>query len=147
MFGYLFHSFILAQILGLYMVIMSIIMLSRASLYRGLIAQVQLGSSGLIIASSFSLFIGIGLVTIHNLWVWEPRLMVTLVAWFILVKSVLWLSFPECMLRCTKRLYAGPGYYVVSIIVAIIGIFLLTKGFYHWMWIPGVVTHEMVVPG
>lgn len=142
MFGHLFHSFVLAQIFGLYLIIMSVIMLSRVRLFRRLISQMQVESSGLIMGASFGLLLGISMVVVHNIWVWEPRVMVTLLAWFILLKSVLWLSLPDCMLRCAQKVYAGPGYYLVAIVMAVIGVFLMTKGFYHWMWIP-----DILAPG
>ena len=133
--------------MGLYMIILSIILLCRVRLFRRLIAQMQVESSGLMMGANFGLILGIFLIVVHNIWVWEPRLMVTLVAWFIFIKSILWLSLPDCMLRWSKKIYAGPGYYIVTFIIAIVGIFLLTKGFYHWMWIPGVLTPDMVTPG
>ncbi|GAN29916.1 hypothetical protein [Legionella pneumophila] len=38
--------------------------------------------------------------------------------------------FPEFMVKCSQKAYTGTGYYVISIVVLIIGILLITHGFY-----------------
>jgi len=129
-FSHLFHSFLLAQLFGLYMVIMAIILLCRVRFYRSLVAGMSAQSGGLIISASFGLMLGLFLVLIHNFWVMEPRVVITVVAWFILIKSILWLSLPEQMLVMSQKLYSGVGYYIVVLFLAIVGIFLMTKGFY-----------------
>lgn len=133
MFSEVFHSFLFAQVLGLYLIIMAIIMLSRVQFYRQFVMNLKASSGAVIVAASFALLFGLFMVDIHNIWVLEPRLIITLLGWFIVIKSILWLSIPEKMSSFSKRLFAGAGYYVVVVIVAIIGIFLATKGFYLFM--------------
>lgn len=133
MIGSLFHSFMVAQVLGLYMLITAIILLSRANYYKELIQQLEYNNVAIWISASISLMLGIFLVIIHNIWVLEPRLLVTIICWIILIKSVLWLAIPEKMLELTKRCYSGSGYYITLVIMVIIGILILTKGFYLFM--------------
>ncbi len=130
MFSHLFHTFLLSQIFGLYMVVMAIILLCRMRFYRSIVAGMKAQSSALIICASFGLLLGLFLVLIHNFWVMEPRVVITLLAWFILIKSILWLSLPEQMVAMSQKLFSGMGYYFVVLILAIVGIFLMTKGFY-----------------
>lgn len=133
MFGALFHSYLLAQVFGLYFIITAIILLSRVRFYRDIIYNLHAKDSAIMFGSSFALLLGLLLVIVHNFWVWEPRVVVTLIAWFILIKSVLWLSLPEGMLRWSKKMYGGAGYYVMVAVLLIVGIFLLTKGFYPFI--------------
>jgi len=130
MFGSLFHSFVLAQIFGLYMLIMAIVMLSRVNYYREVIQGIQPHTPIIPISAASGLMLGLFLVIIHNIWVMEPRVIVTLICWFILIKSVLWLAIPEHMLTWAKRTYAGSGYYIIAVIMAVLGILMMTKGFY-----------------
>jgi len=128
-----FHSFIIGQILGMYLVITSIIMLARTRYYKEMINNIRPNSGSVVFASSFGLLLGLFLITIHNHWVWEPDIIVTVIAWFIVIKSVLWLAFPEAMLKFVKNTYRGAGYFVVIIIAFILGLLLLTRGYYPFI--------------
>ncbi|GGI81543.1 hypothetical protein [Legionella impletisoli] len=133
MFGALFHTFVLSQMFGLYLVIMAIIMVSRTKYYRDLILRLDPFDPAIAIGASYGLMLGILLVVIHNIWAWEPRLVVTILSWVILIKSVLWLSFPVKMSAWAKKVYLGPGYYVLALVMVVVGVFLLTKGFYLYI--------------
>ncbi len=133
MFGALFHSIVLSQTVGLYFMIMSIIMITRMQHYRDMISRMDHTNPAILVASRLALMIGCFLVVIHNLWVWEPRILLTLIGWFILIKSILWLGFPKYMLECAKKVYLSPWFYVYIIAIFIMGFFLLTKGFYLYI--------------
>lgn len=124
------HSLFLAQSMGVYLVIISIIMLSRAKYYRELLTHVKEGNPTLILAATLGLILGIVLVLVHNIWIWESEVLITLVSWFLLIKSVLWLSLPESMVRISHKVYSGSGYYVVASIAGVIGVLLISHGFY-----------------
>lgn len=127
------HTIVLAQIMGLYLLIIAIIMIARAGYYRELLTHLKVGSSSVTVGATFGLILGITLVIIHNIWTRESEVLITLIGWFLLVKSVLWLSFPECMMNCTQKMYSGWGYYLVAIIAGIIGIILIAHGFHLFM--------------
>lgn len=127
-----FHSYIIAQVIGLYMVIMSVIMMARASYFREVISNLHAKDPAIMVFSSFGLMLGILLVCIHNHWVWEPQLLVTIISWIIFLKSLFWLVFSDGMLKMIQKRYAGASYYVISVIVLIYGILLLTRGYYHF---------------
>jgi hypothetical protein len=129
MFGSM-HTFLLGQIIGLYMVIMAIIMVARTAYYREVLEDIRSDNIEAFFSASLWLFLGIILVTIHNIWVMSPVVIVTLVSWLILINAILWLAIPEFMLRITKQLYDGPGYYVMAFLSAIFGIILMSQGFY-----------------
>lgn len=133
MFSEVFHSFVLAQVFGLYLLVMVVVLLSRASFYKELVQRMEPHSPGLIVGGSFGLMLGLLLVVIHNIWVLEPRVAVTIVSWIILIKSILWLAFPECMTSATKKVYSGIGYYIMILIFLVVGIFFMTKGFYLYL--------------
>jgi hypothetical protein len=125
-----FHTLFYAQIIGVYLIITSIVMLTRADYYREMLTHIKEGSSTVVVAAIFGLILGIFLVFTHNIWIMESEVLVTLVAWSLLIKSVLWLSFPEFMVKVTHKVYSGSGYYLVAITVGLIGFILTTHGFY-----------------
>ncbi|KTC85337.1 MULTISPECIES: hypothetical protein [Legionella] len=128
------HSLIIAQIAGLYLLIMSIIMLLRRNTYRQFVAHLKPSSGLIIMTASFALILGLFIVVIHNRWVLEPDVIITLLGWIIVIKSILWLAVPEEMLAFTRGLYRSNWFYVFVIVLAIIGIFLILKGFYPFMY-------------
>lgn len=124
------HTLFLAQAVGLYLVIIAIIMLARARYYQDLLTHIKVGSSAIVVAATLGLILGIMLVLVHNLWLWESEVLITIFAWCLLIKSILWLSFPEFMVNLTHKVYSGPGYYAVAIIAGLIGIVLMAHGFF-----------------
>jgi len=124
----LIHSFMISHIFGLYMIIVAIVMLSRVNHFRSMIAKVQADDIALYISASFGLLLGIFLVDMHNLWVFRPRVLVTLLCWVILIKSILWLAFPVGMTKSSKKIISGNGYYIAVLVLLVWGIFLLARG-------------------
>ncbi len=124
------HSLFLGQAIGLYLVIVAIIMVARANYYQELLTHLKTGSPTIVVTGVVGLILGIILVLVHHIWVFEPEVLITIVAWVVLIKSVLWLSFPECMVNFSQKFYSGWGYYVVPIIAAVIGVILMAYGFH-----------------
>lgn len=127
-----FHTFIASQVFGLSFIIMSIILVARAPYYRNLIRNMKPSGGTLLLNASYMLLFSLFLISVHNLWVWEPKLIVTVFAWFLLIKAILWLAFPEAMLVYTRKIYGGAGYYIAIAIAVILGIILMSKGFHFF---------------
>lgn len=127
------HTIFLAQAIGLYLLIMSVVMLSRANYYQEIMSHLKDGSPTVVVTATLGLIFGIIIVLTHNLWTQESEVLVTLFGWFLLIKSVCWLSLPECMVKLTHRLSSGRGYYVATILAGVIGVILCAHGFYLFM--------------
>ena len=124
------HTFFLAQVLGLYMVIMAIITLQRRDLYRNILRGIDKPNLAMMMGSAMGLIIGLVLVDVHNIWVMEPHVVITIVAWIILIKSVLWLSMPERMLTLCKKISKSSWFYLQMAITGLVGAFLVGNGFF-----------------
>ncbi len=133
MIGSYFHSFLFSQVFGLYFVIMSIVFLSRADYYKEMIANLKTPGIGSMMAASLSLFIGLFLVVLHNIWVFQPRVLVTILCWAVVIKSVMWISVPMRMLGMLKKIWAGRGYCYVCAFMFVLGSFMMARGFYLFM--------------
>ena len=127
------YSFLLAQIFGLYLVIQAVILLSRASYYRALMASIKDPGFAIFAVSSIRLILGIVLVLIHNRWVIGPVVYVTMMCWLVLIKSVLWLASPERMLALSKKICAGNMYYPTILCMAVAGALFMVRGFFVFM--------------
>lgn len=126
------HSYILAEGFGLYFIIFSIILLSRENYYRQRMAEsIEYPS---LLTCSLSLFISILLVLIHNLWVPDPRVIVTIICWIFLTRNILLIACPERMAMIVRKMCQGRSYYVWLGSLSIFGILLLTRGSYLMMF-------------
>jgi hypothetical protein len=133
MIGSTFQSYLFAQAFGLYFVIMAVMLLSRENYYRNKLTQEPSYPSFL--SCSLALFISILLVLLHNVWVFQPRVAVTIVCWLFLIRSVLWLSMPERMFELTKKVCLGKRYYVLIILMMLVGIAMMVRGSYLYVMI------------
>ena len=130
MLGTILHSLIIAEVIGLYLMITAIIMLSRADYYRAMIAKIKNGDHAIPIGSSITLFFGLTLVVMHNVWSVAPPTLVTVVCWLVVIKSLLWLSVPEFMIRTVKRMAKTRAYFVTVSLYGLLGIVMLSRGYY-----------------
>jgi hypothetical protein len=124
------HSLVMAHVIGLYLIIIAIVMIARADHYRSMINKLQGDSGVIMVSASFGLVLGLIMLVIHNTWLWESEVLITIIAWLVTIKSILWLSFPEKMVAVSKVIYSGKSYYVMATIAIVIGIALLTHGYY-----------------
>ena len=130
MIGAYLHSFILAKALGLYMIVMAIVMITRPNYYKDIMQHIQKEKLATLSGASFSLIFGLLLLSVHNFWAFEPYVVVTIVAWVIVIKAVLWLAIPERMADMLHEIYSGKLYYVIAIITGIFGIWILSYGIF-----------------
>jgi hypothetical protein len=125
-----FHSFLFAQVFGLYFVIMAIILISRADYYKEMIAKLETPGPGIMMVSSLWLLLSLFLVVTHNIWLFGPRVYITIICWFFMVRSVLWLASPERMLYITKEIWKGRGHYILCVAMIVVGVYMAIRGFY-----------------
>ena len=129
------HSIVIAQTMGLFFIIMAVIMLTKADYYRTLMSKLNADSGYISLSATFALLWGLLIISIHSIWADRYEILITGVAWLIIVKSVLWLALPDWMLRVSKKMYAGASYYWLSTLVGIAGVLLLSHSYalyMHW---------------
>lgn len=127
------YTLVFAQCIGLFLVIMTVIMVARAKYYRNVIQHLKSDDSVIPVSASVSLIFGLLLLVTHNVWKLESDSLIIVVGWVLIIKSVLWLSLPERMLAWSQKMYASCWYYIMAFIVAITGVLLLTHGYYMFM--------------
>lgn len=123
-----YYSFLLSQIFGAFLFIVSIIVMGRMYYYRKIILQLQPQDPCIPVAACFNLFMGIIFVVTHNVWALNRSTFITVLCWLILVNGLLWLAMPEQMLGSTKKVCAGTGYYWMIVICLLVGVMLLGRG-------------------
>ena len=119
------HSYVLSQTFGLYLIILPFIFSYRPNFYRLVLKNQGYPS---FLSCSISLLISIMLVFSHNIWILGSPLIVTLLCWIFLIRTILWIAYPDYMYTAMSKLSSGKGYYVSLILMAGLGVFLLFNG-------------------
>jgi len=124
-------SYLLARIIGPYMLIAGIgLMGSRAS-YRQLINELPNQKLLLMIMGAFTLIIGLLMLQFHNVWSMDWRLLITLIGWSTTIKGALALLSPDAMIGFASRFTASEmALNIQGVIVLLLGAFMSYMGYF-----------------
>jgi hypothetical protein len=124
-------SIFLARVLGLYFIIVCLAVLFRFKEIRKTFDEMVSNKAHVFFAAFLSLVIGILLVVSHSIFVWDWRLLITLIGYLSLLKGICLLFFPKHMLVCKRVIMSKQHvYYTIIIIFLLIGAFLTYHGFW-----------------
>jgi hypothetical protein len=122
-------SLFLAKVMGLFLLIVSVILLVNFHKFPKLVKDFAKNSLLIFISGFPALLLGLLIVLNHNIWVNDPRVIITILGWLILVKGVLRLSMPEQL--AARVLHMSPKvHFFLLLLVGIVGAYLTLFGFY-----------------
>jgi hypothetical protein len=123
-------SIFLAKAIGLYYVIVSLGMILNGARIKVLLIEIMKNQALLFVTGFFALIIGILLVTSHNIWVVDWRVLITLMGWGALMKGVMRVTLPQFMIETSKKwVQNNISYYITMCFIFLIGLFLLYHGY------------------
>lgn len=127
-------SVFLAQLIGPLFLVMGLGMLINGEGYRGM-AQEFLASRALIYIAGIMAFVpGLAIVLLHNVWVFDWRLIITLLGWLSLIGGVFRLLFPRQVTTIGTAMLARGNFLMGGgIAVLALGAILTVIG--HWNWL------------
>ena len=126
-------SIFLAKAIGLYLLIVGFGLLVNARIIRPMMREL-IDNSALSFVSGFvALIVGILLVTVHNIWVADWRVIITIVGWMSLIKGIALVAFTGVILNVSQKWVKNDfAYYLSAALLILLGAFLLYHGyFYH----------------
>lgn len=120
----------LSKALGLYFLIISSVMFINMSEFLKHLHALVNDEPVMFLAGFITVILGILMVVAHNFWQWHWRLMITLIAWFTLIKGIVLLVHPvliqEFSLSWAERLsFAYSG----AVLDFVLGLIFLYAGF------------------
>ncbi len=75
--------------------------------------------------------IGLVLVSLHNIWVHDWRVSVTLICWLVLLSGIVRTVFPTFVQNMARQLSFKNGYFqIASIVCIILGVIFGLQGFH-----------------
>ena len=119
-------SIFLARALGIYLLIIALSMLFNHKVFFRTFQQWTEQTGVITLTAFISIILGILMVLVHNVWVADWRLVITLLAWLTLVKGVIRLNFPHIVPRTMAYIDQNrAAYFGLSIFCLLLGLFLL----------------------
>jgi hypothetical protein len=125
-------SLFLAQMLGPLFLVMGAGMLLNRDGYREM-AEEFLDSRALIYIAGLAAFLpGLAIVLVHNVWVFDWRLIVTLFGWLGLIGGIFRILFPQAVSEIGERmLSSGAAIVAGAIVVLAVGGVLTFYGYFN----------------
>lgn len=75
--------------------------------------------------------IGLAIVLVHNIWIWDFRLIITVIGWMLLVRGVGRMLAPNAVVGSVARFKKmGTGFMLsLMVVILLIGLYLAYMGF------------------
>ena len=119
------NSVFLARLIGTPLLIIGAAMLLNQAYYRAMIREVIASKVSFYVAAAVGIIVSLAIILVHNVWVLNWRVLITLFAWINLLRGVASVLFPEQAIgfasrhiAASKRVPLIPG--VVAVILGAI---------------------------
>lgn len=122
----------LAKLIGWYFVILGLFLVVRRQTLKTAITDLISDSALMMLIASVTLILGLLLVLSHNVWVMGWPVIVTIIAWLVLLGGLLRLFAPEVGIKIAKGWLKNPTYVIVAALIYIlVGLYLLFRAYLH----------------
>jgi hypothetical protein len=127
-------SIFIAKLMGPILFVVGISILINEKSTRAMAKEV-LGSHALIyIFGIVDLLLGLVLVTVHNVWVADWRVIITVIGWLSIVRGLVRILFAPRIIKIAPKLLRKQGMFMgIAIVMLIVGAVLSFYG-YHAYW-------------
>ena len=122
-------SIFCAQVIGLYLFLVSLATLVHQQRCRKTAAEFSTNHALVCLTGGLNLLFGLIIVVMHNIWVAQWPVLITIIGWLLVIQGVLKIFFPDTHARYSKNLLAKSGFTLLNWIFLIVGIYLVWMGF------------------
>lgn len=122
-------TLLLAKIFGLYFLLFGFILFVREKQMSASINRMMEDPDQMFSLGSVGMILGIILVVTHNVWVTGWPVLITIISWWILIKTMLWFLFTEQYVAFAKRLLDKMNYKIYAVVLMVIGVMFLWLGY------------------
>lgn len=120
----------LSKVLGLYLIIISIVMLINMQQFASYISSLISDAPLIFVTGFFTLILGLLMVVSHNVWQWNWRVIITIISWIVLLKGISILFFPQFMNKISILFIQNMSFaYIAPCFDFAIGVLLSYFGF------------------
>src|SRR5262245_16076264 len=123
-------SIFLGRALGIYLLIVSLSMLFNYRVFFASFQQWNEQPAAITLTAFLSIMLGILMVLVHNVWVLDWRVVITILAWLTLIKGIVRLNFPHAVPSTMEYFHQHKlSYYGLAVFCLLLAIFLLVFSF------------------
>lgn len=122
-------SFFLAELLGWYLLILSLVMLIRKDVIKGVLKGVLAQEPLIFILGILTTLLGLMIVITHNLWIMNWPVAITIFGWMTLLGGIMRMSNPAKVARLGTHFIESPSYMIFSFINLAFSLFLLYEAY------------------
>lgn len=123
-------SIFLARVLGLYLIIVSLAVLFRFKYFQTAYDELVVNKANVLFGAVLSLIVGILIVVAHSIFMWDWRLLITLMGYLTLIKGIMLLFFPEYAIKFKRSMMSNRSlYFILIVIFLLIGLVFAYRGF------------------
>ena len=113
-------SIFIARLLGPPLLLAGLSLVAHQSFYRSVAQNVRSSPALLYVISMLRLLAGLAIVLVHNVWVANWRVLITLMGWIAIVRGALILAAPEAVLSWTRGLLERDTLFPLAAAVGIV---------------------------
>lgn len=123
-------SLYLAQIIGLYLVLVGLIMMMRRRYFMAAVKEFVHDKALLFVIPIVELLAGLALVVAHNIWVWSWEVIITITGWLMVIEALSYLVLPEkTIVKWISWFNKDKVYFFGGIASVAFGLYLVLIGF------------------
>jgi len=119
-------SIFFARFLGSFFLIFGLMFLTTR--YLGKVIEMTNDKAFVISTGYSTLLIGLVTVILHNVWVADWRIVITILGWFTLIKGIMKITFPEIIHKQAQRFKTRQ--LISTIFLTILGAWLILMSFF-----------------
>lgn len=126
-------SLLLARLLGVMLIVIYGGYLLNQTFYKQFWQNIADSPILLFLSGFIALLCGLLIIQFHNIWIWDWRVLITLLGWMLIFSGVARIIFPKTVLRVAQRLMTHSTSFVNGAVgvMLLIGLYLAYQGFFH----------------
>lgn len=121
----------LAKVIGWYFVIISLYMLCCQQAVKAIVTDILGQRALMFFIAILTVILGLLLVLSHNIWILGWPVIITVIAWMVLLGGIFRLINPESLTRIAQWWLRNPAYLIIAAVVyLLIGLYLLYRAYF-----------------
>lgn len=126
-------SIFLAKVIGLSGAISTLAIIIRYKAFMEMEDQASKNPVILYLSGFTFIILGSLLVSSHQVWIRDWRVVITVIGWLLLIKGVLRIFFPELVIKLLAKKKNNHHFMIVEIFVLLVSLYLVYQGYFARM--------------
>ncbi len=99
-----------------------------------MVSEIKNNQPLLLFGGAFNLLLGLFLISGHNMWVKDWPVIITIIAWAMILKGVCLLLFPDSSQKMAAAMASGSQYTLSGLVMLVLGGYLCYVSWFSVIW-------------